>query len=317
MINLDLIKSKIPFNCTFIVGFSGGPDSVFLLTILAQLQKELNLKIIAAHLDHQWRGNSHEDALWCKKFCQDVADTAFVSTTSTKLNFAVKNNGSAEEVGRILRRQFFSQLAQTYQADHIVLAHHADDQIETFFIRLMRGSGITGLAGIQEQDGLYLRPLLHMHKQEILNYLHEHKITYLTDPTNIDTKYLRNNIRKKLIPTLQSIDHRSAKNILSTMQILQDTDQFLTMTAQETLQKLQHPNDTTQINTLKFLALHVVLQHKIILELLIKHQINFTPSASLFAEILRFLHNSKSNQHQIHTTSTIVKNGNYFSFKSL
>jgi tRNA(Ile)-lysidine synthase len=185
MINAQTIKPYLTPNSTIIVGFSGGPDSVCLLTLLAQLQQELNLTIIAAHLDHQWRPESGQDAAWCKEFCQQLANVLFIAQASSSLNISIKYNGSKEELGRKLRRNFFQQLAQKHNANHIALANHLDDQLETFFIRLIRGGSVTGLAGMQQQDGLYVRPLLHVSKQEILDFLQQHRIPFLTDATNV------------------------------------------------------------------------------------------------------------------------------------
>src|SRR3989338_2945439 len=100
MINAQTLKPYIAPNSTLIVSFSGGPDSVCLLTLLMQLQQELNLTIIAAHLDHQWRQQSAQDALWCATFCKQWHNIKFVIKTPSDLNISIKNNGSKEELGR-------------------------------------------------------------------------------------------------------------------------------------------------------------------------------------------------------------------------
>jgi tRNA(Ile)-lysidine synthase len=314
MISPSLIKHSIPANSTLIVGFSGGPDSVCLLTFLSELAPKLNVTIIAAHLDHQWRPESAQDSLWCKNFCLTLNDVTFVSQTITELNFDSKYNGSKEEFARNLRRCFFQDLALKYQASHIVLAHHADDQLETFFIRLARGSSVTGLTAMKEEDRTYLRPLLKVKKEEILNYLHHHKIAYLTDSTNIDPKYLRNRIRYQLIPTLCKVDERFENNIANCMTHLQKTDQFLDQITLETIEKISTQN---LINIKLFLDLHEILQHRILMHLLIQHKIKIIPSSALFEEIIRFLHATKSLQHQIHQQCSIIKQSNHFYFKSL
>lgn len=317
---IDLLTEIQPFisaNSTLIVGFSGGPDSVCLLTLLSKLQSKFNLKIIAAHLDHQWRPESSQDAIWCKEFCSKLGNVTYAHTTTTELNFKVKYNGSKEEMGRNLRRAFFEKLIDQYQADHIVLAHHANDAQETFFIRLIRGSSVTGLAGMQQLNGLYLRPLLKIYKQDILNYLMERKISFLTDPTNIDPKFLRNRIRHELIPQLTSIDPRFSQNLTNCIIQLQKTDDFLDQCVTQILSTISNPTDENQINIAEFLQLHEVIQHRILLHCLIKKNISLQPSHAFFSEIIRFLRNNKSNHHQIHPTGSMVKQANYFSFKSL
>ena len=316
MICPQTIKSYIKPNSTLIVGFSGGPDSVCLLILLAKLQQQLNLTIIAAHLDHQWRPQSQQDSLWCKQFCDNLAVPCVIKTPAD-LNISIKYNGSKEELGRKLRRTFFQDLAQEYKADTIVLAHHADDQLETFFIRLIRGSCLTGLTGMQQHDGIYLRPLLHISKQEILNYLHHHNIAYLTDATNVDPKYLRNRIRHQLMPQLMHVDERFTKNLASCMHHLQKTNDFLESLCQQTWQNIRKNQDSVDIKINEFLQLHEIMQHRILLKMLIEQNISFTPSSSLFVEIIRFLKKSDKKIHQITQTCSIIKHDQYFSFKSL
>lgn len=312
MIDEQIIQHTIPENSTLIVGFSGGPDSVLLLTLLTKLAPKLNLIIIAAHLDHQWRAESAKDALWCKKFCDRLNSVECIIQTPTELNFNIKNNGSKEEVGRKLRRLFFEKLAVQFQASHIVLAHHADDQLENFFIRLARGTSVAGLTGMKPTDGLYLRPLLKINKQEILEYLKHHNIKYLTDNSNFDTKYLRNRIRHQLIPTLNQIDNRFSPNITKCMNHLQQTDEFLAQLAEQTLQTISYQNT---IHTQSFLKLHEILQHRILMHLFIKQNISMTPSTTLFEELIRFLHAKKHLTHQIHPTCSLVKKADCFYFQ--
>ncbi len=313
----ESLTSIIPQNSTLIVGFSGGPDSVFLLTKLYEIQESLNLKIIAAHLDHQWRKESAKDAIWCKNFCSTYPNITFISSTPKELNFDIKHNGSQEEVGRKIRRAFFKQLANQHNADHILLAHHQNDQIENFFIRLIRSSSTTGLSSMRQHDGLYLRPLLNMPKQKILDWLHSNNMQYLTDSSNLDTKFLRNNIRHNLIPQLNQIDPRFEKNIIKTIENLQNTEDFLHQQTMQTLQKICDPQNNHKIDVTEFLTLHPVLQHRLLLQLLIDQKIIFTPSKSFFAEIKRFLENKKSISHQISNSGLIIKEKNYFFFKSL
>ena len=313
----ESLRSIIPQNSTLIVGFSGGPDSVFLLTKLCEIQESLNLKIIAAHLDHQWRKESAKDAMWCKKFCSAYPNVTFISSTPKELNFDIKHNGSKEEVGRKIRRAFFEQLANQHNADHIVLAHHQNDQIENFFIRLIRSSSTTGLSSMKQLDGLYLRPLLNLPKQKILDWLNSDNIEYLTDLTNLDTTFLRNNIRHTLIPKLNQIDPRFEKNIIKTIENLQSTEDFLHQQTMHILQTICDVQNNYKINVNDFLNLHSVIQHRILLKLLIDQKIIFTPSKSFFAEIKRFLENKKSISHQISNSGLIIKEKNYFFFKSL
>lgn len=289
---------------TIVVGLSGGPDSVFLLHYLASLRQELNLTLIAAHLDHGWRTESAQDA----QFCQELADSYQIPLIVRSLKDApadFKFNGSKEEFGRKARRAFFEQVAKEHNAQAIALAHHADDQIETFFLRLIRGASLTGLAGIKAQDGLYIRPLLSISKQEILDYLHEHKIPYVIDASNQSDEYLRNRIRNSVIPTLKACDNRFEKNFANTHAKLIETEKFLQELCAAQLYEMSDGNKGLDIQKLS--ALHPVLRNRVLINWLIAHKVPFTPSQGLLDEIVRFLENTKANKHTLYEKWQLVK----------
>ena len=295
-------------NTTIIVGLSGGPDSVCLLHLLAQQKKQLNIQLIAAHLDHEWQESSKIAA----KLCHDICDTLFIPLVSKKLSelkFEAKWNGSKEDLGRKMRRHFFESVAQQYQAHLIALAHHQQDQQETFFIRLLRGSSLAGLIGIKEQDGLYIRPILNWSKKEIMQYLADHNLSYYTDPTNISDDYLRNRIRNHLIPTMIKIDSRCELSLKSTMQQLSLTHDFI---QHQTLLTMRDLAIDQGIDTQKFLQLHAVLQQNILLQLMIQNNVSFSPSQKLFKEIMRFLEKSSKDKHTLYQTWMIQKNKSFF-----
>lgn len=170
-------------NDKIIVGLSGGPDSVFLLHFLLHIKNEYNLELIAAHLDHQWRDNSNIDAKFCADLCANL-NVTFISEKAENLTPSKKFNGSKEEFARNLRRSFFENLLKKFEANSIALAHQKDDQIETFFLRLYRGTSLAGLTGIKIKNENYIRPLLNTNKSEILDMLHANNIKYVIDPTN-------------------------------------------------------------------------------------------------------------------------------------
>lgn len=292
---------------TIILGLSGGPDSVFLLHVLVQLKETYNLTIIAAHLDHGWRENSEEDRDFCKTLA-DKLGIKFVSCHARDIVINKKVNGSREEHARNLRRQFFESTALQYNAHAIALAHHQDDQHETFFIRLLRGTGITGLAGMRLQHGLYIRPLLPITKKDILEYLTNNNINYLTDPTNTSDLFLRNKIRNSVVPTLLTCDSRFTASLERTLENLQETDLFLKELTTKTFNTVTTTQDNQLLLDIKaFLELDPFLQKRVLLEWLCTVQVFFTPSSSFFYEILRFLKESSSITHTMHSSWSILK----------
>jgi tRNA(Ile)-lysidine synthase len=274
------------------------------------LQEKLNLTLIAAHVDHGWREESRQDVLFCKSLAESL-QIPFISKHARDIKLIKKPQGSREELGRLLRKQFFEELAHLHKASSITLAHHADDQIETFFIRLMRGAGITGLAGMKVKEGLYVRPLLNLNKEEILNYLEKHAIDYRIDRTNVDQSFLRNKIRHSVIPALTSCDPRFVASFKRTHENIQQAAEFLEHCALQTLKYCSTLDEEESVlYQEKLLSLHPFLRYKVLELWFIQHQVPFIPSQALFAEILRFLKNSKSNSHTLfHEWKLIKKRG--------
>lgn len=301
----------IPRDKTVVIGLSGGPDSVFLLHLLCSIRTERNLTLVAAHLDHGWRAQSHEDVAFCQKMADQHAVTFvhgharnFPSPSTNKS----QKTGSLEALGRAARRAFFEHVAQDKRADFIALGHHADDQLETFFIRLTRGAGVAGLAGILPRNGIYVHPLLLARKQEILAFLAENQLPYLVDSTNTDRRFLRNRIRHDVIPALSKTDARFTDSAARTITLLQKTQDYLTHETEKSLREIGSVNDGKfWIDSAKLLALHTFLRDQVILAWLIQARTPFTPSQDLIQEIVRFLGNNKSSCHTLYDSWRITK----------
>ena len=301
------IQKLIPKKSILIIGLSGGPDSVCLLNLLVELRETLELTLIAAHLDHQWRINSADDVAFCKELCKKLK-VILVTKTINDLALNHKPNGSQEETGRIYRNYFFNDLKQEYNADFIALGHHADDQLETFFIRLIRGTTPSGLQCMRILQNNIFRPLLTTTKQEIINYLKTQQIQWLIDETNNSDKYLRNRIRHTTLPALITCDERAPKNILNTIQALQESEEFLKTLTQDTLDTLlSSHNNTHSLDIKKFETLKPFMQYRVLSLWLFKYAASFTLSRAFLDEILRFLLNKKGGIHQVNTTFKITK----------
>ncbi len=308
--------SLIKPNTTIVVGLSGGPDSVCLLQVLKQLQPKLNLTLIAAHLDHEWRNDSSQDALFCKQYAESLG-IEFIQSKVSQIDNQKKYNGSHEEQGRLLRRIFFKSVADQYKADSIALGHHQDDQQETFLLRLIRGASIAGLAGMKPQDKEYIRPLLGLYKKDIHEYLERNNLTYVHDSTNESDTFLRNALRLKVLPALKTCDSRFNKNFEKTHAHIQETDAFIARLVQKIFQDLARTEDgEIWIDIEKLLAADTFLHHSLLLTWLCAAQVSFTPSTGFFEEIIRFLKNSGS-QHQPEKNWKIVKKVGVATIKKL
>ncbi len=297
----------LPEGCKVILGISGGPDSVFLLHLLADMQSKGRIFLIAAHLDHEWRTDSHKDVIFCQEMTKQLG-VPLVTAKLSELALAAKFNGSKEEFGRKARRHFLEQVQKEHNADVIALAHHLQDQQETFFIRLIRGTTLTGLTAMWPKRGNYIRPLLEINKDEIIAYLDGHTIPYLTDPSNESPEFLRNRIRSTVLPPLRTCDKRFDQNFLVTLKRLQETEQFF-----EQLTKQMFGTITTEIEnktTLdveQFFSLHSVMQYRILMHWLVQERVPFSPTQSFLDEVIRFLQQPGSKEHAIHQQWKIIK----------
>jgi tRNA(Ile)-lysidine synthase len=307
---LDRHQDKQP---TIIIGLSGGPDSVFLLHALAPLHTQASINLHAVHINHGWRESAINDQIFCKSLCEELGISCTIEY-GTQWNAKVpqhkQRSGSLEADAREMRRIIFDYYRIAYKADAIALAHHADDQLETFFIRLIRGSGLTGLCSIKPCNGFTVRPLLTLYKEEILEWLTTHKKLFCHDETNTSSLFLRNRIRSSIIPTLQHCDARAKASLLRTINHLQEEEAVLHNICKESILQLQAANGWLQ--TKQFLAYAPALRTRIMTQLLINNKITTTFSQALFMEIERFLASPRGGTHIITSGWMITKKNKQF-----
>jgi len=187
-----------------LVALSGGPDSVALLHALTRLRESLSLEIFAVHLNHRIRGaDADADEAYVLKLCQEMGVPLHTYKEDIP-GLSKRLRITEEEAGRKVRYEIFEQLSRDLGCQRVAVAQHRDDQVETFLMRIIRGSGLDGLGAIAYmREGKYIRPLLDVTKEEILGYLRENHLESRTDHTNFETHYLRNKIRLELIPELK------------------------------------------------------------------------------------------------------------------
>jgi len=292
-----------------VLGLSGGPDSLFLLHYLASKQKKGALTVIAAHLDHEWRANSQDDVKFCQQVTKDLG-IEFVAAKASELLLKTKFNGSKEELGRTMRRNFFEAVQKKYNADRIAVAHQQDDQFETFFIRLLRGATPSGLRAMRPVHNQYVRPLLMTPHAEIITYLNEHSIAYLTDPSNESPLFLRNRIRHSVLPAIKDADDRCAVNMQKALDHLALADDYLESSTRDNLAKIAIDYENTKaIQIEEFLQLHPYLQKRLLIVWLCGLSLPFEPREQWLEEIIRFLRQPESKSHRVHPDWSLIKKG--------
>jgi tRNA(Ile)-lysidine synthase len=186
-----------------LVALSGGPDSVALLYGLVALKTEYKLKLYTAHLNHQLRGaESERDEKFAKELALDLGLRFFSKRVDVKKK-ARKEKMSIEEAAREVRYKYLEQLAEKIGAAKIALGHQADDQAETFLMRLVRGAGAAGLSGIPVKRDKIIRPLIQIKRDEVESFLKANRIPFRLDSSNYLTDFNRNRIRLKLLPVIK------------------------------------------------------------------------------------------------------------------
>ena len=196
------------------IGVSGGVDSVVLLHILEQLQKDINFKIVVCHVNHKVRKESEEEETYIKNYCQGKHILEILHLSKND-----KNESNFENVARNKRLNFFKDCANNYASQYCFLAHHLNDDIETSIMRILRGANLENCAGIQDlvksDDVTFVRPLLTVLKRDIYKYAEDCHIKYFEDNTNATMAYARNRVRQQIVPVLFTENPNFGKNFMS------------------------------------------------------------------------------------------------------
>ncbi len=217
----------------YIVALSGGADSVALLLMLRQL----GFQIEAAHCNFHLRGSeSDRDEQFCRNLCDQLHVPLHLAHFDTR-EYAQLHQVSIEMAARELRYTYFHQLAHDIGAQGICVAHHRDDSVETVLLNLIRGTGLHGLHGIQPRNGLIIRPLLCLSRQDIEQYLACQRQDYVTDSTNLVDEVARNKIRLNVLPAMREVNPSVARSIDHTARRLTEAAKALDAAMDEKRQR--------------------------------------------------------------------------------
>ena len=199
-----------------ILALSGGIDSM----VLADLLLKTKVEFVAAHCNFHLRGEESDGDDWfVRTFAEKRGIHCFVKHFETE-KYAANHGISIEMAARDLRYAWFEQLRQQLGYDKIAVAHHADDQAETFFINLLRGAGLRGLKGMQPMNGVIIRPLLWASREQIRQYAVENHIVWREDHTNVESVYLRNRIRNQLLPVFDELQPKARQGLYKSLEHL-------------------------------------------------------------------------------------------------
>jgi tRNA(Ile)-lysidine synthase len=216
-----------PSGCRVLIGLSGGSDSVALTLILRELSEHGGFALVGlAHLNHRLRPTSDRDEAFCRTF-GDASRLPIEVESIDVAGYAAAQRLSVEDAARRLRYEFLHRAAASIGADRIAVGHTRDDQAETFLLKLVRGAGLTGLAGIHPQRGDVIRPLLDVSRLELRAFLDSRGQGWVEDETNDDIDNPRNRIRHRVLPELNRVYPSAANAIARTAGLMREDGQWL------------------------------------------------------------------------------------------
>ncbi len=236
-------------NDNILLSFSGGPDSTALALLLLKLKKYIDFDFSLIYFNH----NLRDDSDFEEKHVREFAEKFSLPLIVIHLNNLKSIKSNIEEKARDERYKLLKREANKGNFNKVATAHNLNDQVETFFIRLFRGSGSDGLSSIPViRENLFIRPLIEVKKREILSYLDSLNISYIIDKTNKEPKYLRNKIRNSLIPLIEKEFNPSILNtVRNIIDILKYNDDFINEICLTKIEELLINRDKLNIRKLK------------------------------------------------------------------
>lgn len=227
---------------TIIVGVSGGPDSMALLNILWNICKEgkINFTIVVAHFNHALRKEADEETKYVEQYCKKRNISCYIKKQNVE-QYAKEQRIGIEEAGRKLRYAFFEEVAKKQKAPiKIATAHQANDNAETVFMNILRGTGTAGLKGIEPKRNLLIRPLIHIQRNEIEVYCQREQLNPKIDTSNFENQYTRNRVRNMLFPFInQNFDANIVMACNRMADICREEDDYLEKVAKKSLSEMK------------------------------------------------------------------------------
>ena len=247
-----------------IVGVSGGVDSVALLSILCGLRDDYGLSLVVAHLNHRLRGaESERDEGFVRKIARQF--DLFCEVESIAVSGMKQRGNTLQEAAREARFLFFRRLLRKHRADKVALGQTADDQAETMVMRFLRGAGLSGLRGIPPASGEVIHPLIETRRAQLEDYLAGVGLDHVEDSSNRKDVYLRNRVRRHVVPFLEGYNPNLKENLVRMARVLWHEDQYLTRETDRVWRQMtRRHGETVCVELSPFRSLHPALQFRLL-----------------------------------------------------
>ena len=262
----NLIENKEKIVC----GVSGGPDSICMLDILRKIKenKEIDFEIIVAHVNHQIREEAISDEKYVTNYCEQNGIKCYVKRIDVK-KYANNKKQGTEEAGRAIRYEFFDEILKKENANKIAVAHNKNDKIETIIMNLLRGTGISGLKGIEPiRDKKIIRPLIETERSEIENYCANYNLEPRIDKTNFINDCTRNKIRNIVLPYIKKEFNPNIIDTLSRLSyLITEEDEYMKKIIIQKFNeiRIQEENRKIVLDLKKFNFQELIIRERLIL----------------------------------------------------
>lgn len=308
-------------NDKIVIGVSGGPDSICLLHVLYGLKERLGIEIVVAHVNHMLRDVADLETEYVQNFCKKLGIECYVKKADI-LEISKTQKKGTEEVGRQVRYDFFDEVAKKTNSNKIATAHNSNDRAETVILNILRGSGLSGLKGIEPiRDNKYIRPLINTDRQDIENYCNDNKLEPKYDKTNNENIYTRNKVRNTVIPYIKK---EFNPNIIKTINRLsslatEENEYLQAITKQEFENLLIEKTENIILDLHKFNSLNLVIKRRLILYTIneVLHTTNGIEKVNI-DDIIKLCKNNIGNKYlmPIKEIKVYVKKGKFYFIKT-
>lgn len=304
-----------------VIGVSGGPDSICLLHILNSLKKKYNLQLFVAHINHMIRENAKIDEEYVVQFCKKIDVPVYVAHIDV-VDMAKQQKISTEEAGRNARYEFFDEILEKTSSNKIAIAHNSNDKAETVIMNVLRGSGMSGLKGIEpKRNNKYIRPLIEMSRDEIENYCKKNNLETRHDESNDENIYNRNKIRNIVIPYIKKEFNENIVNTINRLsEVATEESEYINKIVEIEYNNIcvDEKEDTIQLDLKKFNNLDIVIKRRMVLYAInnLQHHTKGIEKVNI-EDIIKLCNNNIGNKFLIPTKGlkVLVKHKNILFIK--